>query len=496
MRIKTIHVQNFKKIRNVKLEDADRGLILIGGKNGAGKSSFLDAVTCLLTGAEAIPANPIRDGEKEGFVEVETDGFTIRRTFTRKEDGTFGGTLSIKSADGMRAASPQAWLDKKLGSLSCDPVAFLALPAEKQAARLREIVGIDTTALDTRYDAVYATRAELRKKGKEEVVVLGKLPHHDDAPAAPVTPEYVQPTLIEPTILEPVQASVADCMAEIAAAEATERTAESAERLVVNGRREADAAAATVGAITAKIERLHRELQAAEAERTVAVQAVDAQQGVVMRLMEASEAARAVVIPSAPLKERIAAIEAENKAAREEAATANATERKRVADLNTEAQRAARVANQIARQEADTANEKRRANLAHAAKTQEVQGLRDADTAKTAELDAIKAEKAALLAGATFPVDGLSFGDKGGVTFNGQPLDQASGAEKIRVSMAIALAGAKEIKLVLIRDASLLDEDSLALVAEIAEAAGAQAILERVGTRDPGAVIIVDGGTV
>lgn len=496
MKIKAIHVQNFKKIRTIDIEDADRGMILIGGKNGAGKSSFLDAITCAFMGASAIPANPIRDGEKEGFVEVVTDGFTIRRTFTRKEEGGFGGSLSIRTADGMKPASPQAWLDKKLGSLSCDPVSFLALPTEKQAQKLREITGVDVSALDARYEAVYAARTKLGQDGTKEAALLAKMPRFDDAPAEPVTPEYVQPTLIEPVLVEADQVSAAALLPEITAAEATEQAAEAAERAVVDARRLADQTAATVGAITAKIERLHRELQAAEAERAAAVQAVDAQQSTVMRLMEASEATRAAVVPSAPLKARIATIEAENKAARDAAAEANAAERKRVAALNAEAQRAATAVNLAARQEADAANEKRRANAVHDEKARELEELRSNYAAKTVELDAIKAEKAAMLAGATFPIPGLSFGDKGGVTFNGQPLDQASGAEKIRVSMAIALAGAKEIRLVLIRDASLLDDDSLALVAEIAEAAGAQAILERVGTRDPGAVIIVDGGTV
>jgi hypothetical protein len=41
-----------------------------------------------------------------------------------------------------------------------------------------------------------------------------------------------------------------------------------------------------------------------------------------------------------------------------------------------------------------------------------------------------------------------------------------------------------------------LDEDNMAIVAEMAEAAGAQVWLERVGTGDAGAVIIEDGEVV
>lgn len=117
----------------------------------------------------------------------------------------------------------------------------------------------------------------------------------------------------------------------------------------------------------------------------------------------------------------------------------------------------------------------------------------DGLTAAIAHLDA---EKALMLSRAPFPVPGLGFDEEGGVTFNGLPLSQASGAEQTRVSMAVALALNPKLKLVLIRDASLLDEDSLALVTQMAEEADAQVWLERVGDGDaaaPGSILIEDG---
>jgi hypothetical protein len=59
--------------------------------------------------------------------------------------------------------------------------------------------------------------------------------------------------------------------------------------------------------------------------------------------------------------------------------------------------------------------------------------------------------------------------------------------------MAVALAMNPKLRIVLVRDASLLDSDNMAIIAEMAEAAGAQVWLERVGTADAGAVIIEDG---
>lgn len=133
------------------------------------------------------------------------------------------------------------------------------------------------------------------------------------------------------------------------------------------------------------------------------------------------------------------------------------------------------------------ANRKRDEALANADK------LRDQAQKLTDRLAEIDSEKAGMLAKADFPVPDLSFGDDGLVTYKGLPLDQASGAEKIRVSMAVALAMNPNMRIVLIRDASLLDAKSLQMVAEMAAERDAQVWLERVGDGDPGAVIIEDG---
>jgi hypothetical protein len=81
----------------------------------------------------------------------------------------------------------------------------------------------------------------------------------------------------------------------------------------------------------------------------------------------------------------------------------------------------------------------------------------------------------------------------GAVTFQEVPLSQASQAEQLRVGMALALAGKPEIPVALIRDGSHLDDESLALLADYAQEAGAQVWIERVGSHDAGAVVIEDG---
>ena len=59
------------------------------------------------------------------------------------------------------------------------------------------------------------------------------------------------------------------------------------------------------------------------------------------------------------------------------------------------------------------------------------------------------------------PVEGLGFG-AGIVTFNGLPFDQASTAEQLRVSVAIAMAANPKLRVLRIKHGNDLDADNLA----------------------------------
>ena len=90
------------------------------------------------------------------------------------------------------------------------------------------------------------------------------------------------------------------------------------------------------------------------------------------------------------------------------------------------------------------------------------------------------------------PVKGLSFGE-GEVVFNGLPLNQASDAEQLRVSIAIAMAANPKLRVLRIRDGSLLDERSLAAVATMADTQDYQIWIERVDSSGKVGVHMEDG---
>ncbi|UUG70025.1 AAA-ATPase [Arthrobacter phage Zucker] len=118
---------------------------------------------------------------------------------------------------------------------------------------------------------------------------------------------------------------------------------------------------------------------------------------------------------------------------------------------------------------------------------------RQAEAAElTAKIEDIDKRKADGLAAAEFPVDGLGFDDSG-VTYNGVPFKQASSAEQLRVSLAMAIALNPKLRVIRIADGSLLDSDNLALVESIARENDFQVWIEMVGDGNGRGIIIEDG---
>ena len=114
-------------------------------------------------------------------------------------------------------------------------------------------------------------------------------------------------------------------------------------------------------------------------------------------------------------------------------------------------------------------------------------------TEYTHAINSIDQRKADALAAATMPVEGLGFDDQG-VTFNGVPFGQASSAEQIRVSLAMAMALNPTLRVVRILDGSLLDPESMTAIADMAKAGDYQVWVERVADdAAPAAVVIEDG---
>lgn len=110
----------------------------------------------------------------------------------------------------------------------------------------------------------------------------------------------------------------------------------------------------------------------------------------------------------------------------------------------------------------------------------------------TAAIEQIDQQKRERLAAAAWPIPGLGLGESG-VEFRGIPFRQCSSAQQLEISVAMGLTLNPKLRVLLIRDGSLLDDAHLAAIAAQARAADAQVWVERVGDKDASAVIIEDG---
>lgn len=423
MKVIRLKAENIKRLVAVEIAPDGAPVVVIRGKNGAGKTSVLDAIAMALGGKALQPPKPIRQGADRAEVTVDLGDLVVRRTWTGDETSY----LSVASKDGVSYRSPQALLDQLVGRISFDPLAFTRLEPGKQAEALRSLLGLDFSALEARRRALYEERTLMARAVREAEAKLAGLPELD-------APD----DLVDLSVLA---AAHRDAVTAIRAADA--RRQKLAERQSALGRR-----AATVGTLEGQVDAARAALARAEAALATAREDY--------RHEEDRVTAETIEVAAAPpppdlgqLTEQIQHVEAVN----------------------------ARV-----RQKRDRARVQAGA----------AEG-RDAVQTFTSHIEAIDAEKTKTLAGAAYPVPGLGFDAEGGLTFNGLPFAQASAAEQLRISVGVGLAMNPTIRVLLIRDGSLLDDANLTLLAEMAAARDAQLWIERV---DGGVGVLIEDGAV
>ena len=118
--------------------------------------------------------------------------------------------------------------------------------------------------------------------------------------------------------------------------------------------------------------------------------------------------------------------------------------------------------------------------------------LEKESSAVTLAMDAREKAKRQAIAAAEMPIGGIEFVE-GAILKNGVPFDQASDAEKLRDSVKIAMAGNPKLRVIRIRDGSLLDSDSLRLIAEMAQEKDYQVFVEQVDETGKVGIVIEDG---
>ncbi len=465
MKVLSLSVHNFKRIERAEIKP-DGSLVILGGDNAQGKSSILDAIAALFCGKDAMPSKPVREGADKAELAVDCGDFTI--SLAIKPDGQ--SVLKITTRDGMIVPKPQTWLNERIGKLSFDPLAFTRLAEKEQAETLRKLVGVDVADLDSRRALLYAQRLQTgRDRDAADGACKTFPPEHLDVPDAELSAGEVLTELTNATEL----ARTVDNLR--ADAQRLETEAQTRDQAALD--RQAELGAIDVNAeLAASADAF--DVRIADLEVQIAQLRVD-------KNAKANEICDRCNAKRADLSLRIGNnVKAAATARATAAENRSAADAIRLPDVEAIKAKAATV---------DATNAKVRANAQRKAASDKLHALATRYSEMSAEIAKIDSERIKRIAAAVYPIAGLGFGEEGEVAFYGVPLSQASQAEQIRVSMAIAQAMNPQLRVVLVRDASLLDRRSMAMVAEMADASGTQLWIERVGDGDEGAIVIDDG---
>lgn len=296
MRILKLVAENFKRLQVVRI-DPEKGLTIVGGRNAQGKSSTLDAVMAALGGKKHTPAMAVRKGQARAKVvldlgdDPELADIRVTRTFT--PDG--GGTIIIEGTDGSRYPSPQAMLDKLIGRLSYDPLAFERMKDDEQAETLRALVGLDTSDLDAEHERTYNLRTEHNRTVKQ---LEGQLAGLDPQPGVPAE-----------------EVSIADLTAQLSEAQASRAAFDEGKRAYQDALTAQASAVAAADATRAEIARLQAVLEQQ-------VEAIAKQDAAVDAAKTAGVTLRAALVDTAPILDAIKNADAINAKVRQNLARA------------------------------------------------------------------------------------------------------------------------------------------------------------------------------
>jgi DNA repair exonuclease SbcCD ATPase subunit len=435
-----ISIRDFRGIVDLTASPNGKSLTL-RGKNGAGKSSAVDALWWGLGGN--LDGEVVRNGAEAAKTEIAFGDYLIQRRQVKGKKPA----LTVKSADGKATFnSPTALLAGFIGAI--ERRTFTTRPAKEQTEILRRLApGLDCSDLDARRAARYDERTEVNREAKS-------LRAQADGVALPDAP--------------------AEAGEEIDLAIVAGKKADVERQRAANAQRRRDAVTARAEAV-----QLRRAWESAGAE--------------VDRLREALR-----VAADAVARAEVAALAAEDSAAASEARAAAAVDPDTtIIDREIAEAKAhnARV-RQVQQLRADRARaEAERQRLAQQADAKEA-----AARELTCEINRLDAERAVRIAQAKCPVRGLAITGEV-VTYDGGkdgPVEARLGIlnDAACVRLDVEVAAALGHHLVAIRNAERLDPEHRLAVEAFAAERGVQLVCE-VRT-DVGAIVeaVIEDGVI
>ncbi|WP_443652566.1 AAA family ATPase [Dialister invisus] len=182
VKINELLIENVKRVKAVQFEPSADGLTIIGGRNGQGKTSVLDAIAWALGGNNYKPSVPERDGAlvpPNLHIEL-SNGLIVERK---------GKNSTLKVTDPNGNKSGQQLLNEFVSTMALDLPKFINGSDKDKADSLLKILGIgDVLAqLDTKENQLYAQRTEVGRIADRKKKAADEMPMYPNVPKEPVS---------------------------------------------------------------------------------------------------------------------------------------------------------------------------------------------------------------------------------------------------------------------------------------------------------------------
>lgn len=182
VKINELLIENVKRVKAVQFEPSADGLTIIGGRNGQGKTSVLDAIAWALGGNNYKPSVPERDGAlvpPNLHIEL-SNGLIVERK---------GKNSTLKVTDPNGDKSGQQLLNEFVSTLALDLPKFINGSDKDKADSLLKILGIGDvlSQLDTKENQLYAQRTEVGRIADRKKKAADEMPMYPNVPKEPVS---------------------------------------------------------------------------------------------------------------------------------------------------------------------------------------------------------------------------------------------------------------------------------------------------------------------
>lgn len=183
MKINKLEIENVKRVKAVKISPTQNGLTVIGGRNGQGKTSVLDAIAWALGGDKFKPSQAAREGSvtPPSLKIVMQNGLIVERT---------GKNSTLKVTDPKGEKGGQRLLDEFVEKLALDLPKFLESSDKEKASVLLHVIGVDSKLADLEKseNELYQERLAIGRIADQKEKFAKEQPYYTEAPDDLVSP--------------------------------------------------------------------------------------------------------------------------------------------------------------------------------------------------------------------------------------------------------------------------------------------------------------------